>query len=206
MRGVCLIALVALGCTPTASLRATPNVVCAGRTVSLAWDGSSRGHLSAEPADPSLGSVPAVGSKDVRPMRTTTYRFRVSAPFETKTSEASVTVLSAPEQPATIGAAISDETAGCDPERVWVTARVPADAWDARLRVNTVASGDDRQYTVQHATTTANVAPGAPSDAFRDQAIAGAWKLETPLRAGEVCGKPSLPRSLAIHVTLTCAE
>jgi hypothetical protein len=54
--------------------------------------------------------------------------------------------------------------------------------------------------------TTANVTSGAPSAAFRDQPIAGAWKLETRLRPGEVCGKPSLPRSLAIHVTLTCSE
>jgi hypothetical protein len=197
---------VALGCAATASLRATPNVICAGRTVRLAWDGSGSGDLSADPADASLGSAPATGSKSVRPKVTTTYRFRVSKLLNVKTSEASVKVLSVPEQPTAIGAAISDETADCAPGRVWVTARVPADAWDPRLRVNTVTSGDNRPYKVQHLITTADVAPGVPSDAFRDQPIAGAWKLETPLRPGEVCGGASLPPSLAIHVTLICAE
>ena len=206
LRGTCLFALVALGCAATASLRATPNVVCAGHTVRLVWDGSGSGDLSADPVDASLGSVPATGSKSVRPKMTTTYRFRVSTLLRVKTSEASVKVLSAPEQPTAIGAAISDETAGCAPGRVWVTARVPADLWDPRLRVNTVASGDNRPYKVQHLTTTADVPPAVSSEAFRDQPIAGAWKLETLLRPGEVCGEASLPPSLAIHVTLVCTE
>jgi hypothetical protein len=131
-------------------------------------------------------------------MLTTTYRFRVPTPFAAKTSDASVTVLLAPEQPTTIGAGISDEAAGCVPTRMWVTARVPADAWDRRLRVKTVACGGGRLYTVQHGMTIANVAPSGPSVAFRDRPIAGACKLETPLRPGEICGKPSLPQSLAI--------
>jgi hypothetical protein len=206
LRSVYLVAFVALGCAATASLRASPNVICAGRTVQLTWSGSTSGDLSADPADTSLGPVPDTGSKTVHPKLTTTYRLHVSTLLGAKTSEASVKVVSAPEQPTTIGAPISDDTAGCAPDRVWVTARVPADLWDPQLHVSTVASADNRSYKVKHSSTTADVSPGSPSDAFRDQPIAGAWKLETPLRPGEVCGKPSLPRSLAIQVTLLCAE
>ncbi|MFI5315777.1 MAG: hypothetical protein ACHQ6T_08750 [Myxococcota bacterium] len=206
MRAACLFAGLALGCAASASLRATPDVVCAGRTVRLAWDGSASGELSADPADASLGPADASGSKSVRPKLTTTYRFRVSSLFASKTGEARVTVLRPPEKPTPIGAAVDGETAGCSPRSVWVTASVPPDAWDRHLRVNAVSSGDGRAYLVRHLRTSAEVPSGAPSDAFRDQPIAGAWRLETALRPGEVCNSPSMPPSLAIQVTFVCAD
>jgi hypothetical protein len=197
-----------LGCAAKASLHASPNVVCAGRTVRLSWDGSREGEITADPPDAGIGDVAATGSKTVRPKVTTTWRFRVSTLLGHATSEASVKVLSAPEKPEKIGASVADEdaNAGCSPHALWVTANVPPDAWDSRLRVNTVASGDGREYLVKHSATSARIESGAPSDSFRDQPIAGAWRLESPLRRGEACNTPSLPRSLAIDVTFVCAE
>jgi hypothetical protein len=206
LRAAFLLAGLALGCAATASLRATPNVVCAGRTVRLAWEGSGSGELSADPADASLGSAAASGSKSVRPKATTTYRFHVSSLFGGKTSEARVAVVRAPEKPAPIGAAVDGEAAGCSPRSVWVTANVPPDAWDPRLRVNTVSSGDGRAYVVRHLVTSAEVPSGAPSDAFRDQPIAGAWRLETALGPGEACNSPAMPSSLAVQVSFVCAD
>src|SRR5258706_298003 len=144
LRGVCWPALLALGCAASATLHARPETVCAGRAVRLAWDGSGSGELSAEPADPSLGEVAASGSKSVRPKATTTYRFRVGSLVSSATSSTIVKVVSLPELPAPIRGSVSDEGSGCAPGRIWVTARVPAGAWDARLRVNLVASADGR--------------------------------------------------------------
>ncbi|HKC50843.1 MAG TPA: hypothetical protein VKF60_08625 [Myxococcota bacterium] len=199
-------ALLALGCAASATLHARPESVCAGRAVRLTWDGSGSGELSAEPADPSLGEVAASGSKSVRPKATTTYRFRVGSLVSSATSSTIVKVVSLPELPAPIRGSVSDEGSGCAPGRIWVTARVPAGAWDARLRVNLVASADGRAYRVEHAARSAELGVDTPSDAFRDLPVAGAWRLETALRPGEVCAGASAPESLALHVSFVCAE
>jgi len=195
-----------LGCAPTAALRAKPDIVCAGRAVRLIWVGSGAGELSSEPPDESLGSVAESGAKTVRPKVTTTYRLRVSSLLASATSETSVKVLSVPEQGVSVRGDVTGESAGCAPGRIWVTARVAADAWDPRLRVNQVFSGDGRTYRVEHAAARAEVSPDAPSDALRDLPIAGAWRLETPLRPGEVCGDASAPQSLAVSVSFVCAD
>ena len=206
LRGVCSLALLALGCAASATLHAKPESVCAGRAVRLTWDGSGSGELSAEPADASLGQVAASGSKSVRPKATTRYRFRVGSFVANATSDATVKVISVPELPTAIRGSVSDEGSGCAPGRIWVTARVPAGAWDPRLRVNLVASADGRTYRVEHAARSAELGADTPSDAFRDLPVAGAWRLETALRPGEVCAESSAPESLALNVSFVCAE
>ena len=205
MRALLAALACALACAPTASLRATPDVVCAGRAVRLSWEGSGSGELSAEPADAALGDVPDSGQKTVHPRSTTTYRFRVSSLFSHAASDASVRVLAPPAKPTAIGAASSDASAGCSPHALWVTARVPPDAWDPHLRVATVSASDGRAYRVEHAAQRAEIAPGEESEAFRDLPIQGAWRLETPLRPGEACG-PTQPAALSLDVTFVCAD
>jgi hypothetical protein len=199
-------ALLALGCAATASLHAKPEIVCAGRAVRLTWDGSGSGELSAEPADPTLGDVAQSGSKTVRPKATTTYRFHVGSLISSATSGTTVKVVAVPELPAPVRGSATDEGGGCAPSRMWVTARAPADAWDSRLRVNLVASADGRAYRVEHAARSTELGVDTPSDELRDLPIAGAWRLETALRPGEVCGESSAPASLAVNVTLVCAD
>src|SRR5258706_16361909 len=107
LRGVCWLALLALGCAASATLHARPESVCAGRAVRLTWDGSGSGELSAEPSDPSLGKVAASGSKSVRPKATTTYRFRVGSLVSRAPRATSVEELSGPELPAAIRGSVS---------------------------------------------------------------------------------------------------
>jgi hypothetical protein len=206
VRAVCSLAFLALGCAATATLHAKPESVCAGRAVRLTWDGSGAGELSAEPTDASLGDVAESGSKTLRPKATTTYRLRVGSLFSSATSDVTVKVIAVPELPTPIRGSVADESSGCAPGRMWVTARVPADAWDARLRVNLVASADGRAYEVEHAARSVELGVDTPSDELRDLPIAGAWRLETALRAGEVCGESSAPTSLAVNVSFVCAE
>ena len=182
-RHLTLLLLFSVGCaTAQPTLRATPNIVCSGRGAYLEWEGSCRGEISSEPPDASLGAVASKGAKEVYPTESTKYRFRVATLFGRKTSEASVKVVSAPDSPAKIGASIADPSAGCAPGRLWVTARVPAEAWDPQLRIGTVSSSDGRTYQVGHASKTADVAQGSPSSDFRGDRIAGDWKLEMALR------------------------
>jgi hypothetical protein len=194
------------GCVPTAQLRARPDSVCAGRAVRLTWEGSKSGELSAEPADPSLGDVPESGQRNVHPKTTTTYRFRVSTGLSAASAEQTVKVLAPPEQPALIRGASADDGSGCAPGKMWVTAHVAPGDWDSRLRIDQVRSADGRSYQIQHAAQQIEVTPSEPSDGLRDQPIAGAWKLETPLRPGEKCGEASAPESLAVNVSLICAD
>jgi hypothetical protein len=205
VRARLLFCALVLGCAPTAALRATPDAVCAGRAVRLTWQGSGSGELSADPADAALGDVPDSGQKSVHPKTTTTYRLRVGSAFSHATSEASVKVLSPPAQPTSIGAPSSDASAGCSPHALWVTAHVPPGTWDSHLRVATVSARDGRTYRVDHATLRAEIAAGEESEAFRDLPIQGAWRLETPLGAGEACGATQ-PQTLAIDVTFVCAD
>jgi hypothetical protein len=200
------LALLALGCTATATLRAKPEAVCAGRAVRLTWSASHSGELSAEPEDASLGDVGESGAKTVRPKVTTTYRLHVSSLLTSFTSSTTVKVVSVPERPAAVTGSLADEGSGCAPGRLWVTARVAPDAFDSRLRVNLVSSADGRSYRVEHAARSGEVTPDAPSDALRDLPVAGAWRLETALRPGEVCGEASAPESLGVSVSFVCAD
>lgn len=205
MRAVLASCALALACAPTAALKVAPDTVCAGRAVRLSWQGSGSGELTAEPADPALGDVPDSGQKSVHPKATTTYRFRVGGLFSHATSEATVKVLAPPAQPAPIGAPSSDASAGCSPHALWVTAHVAPGSWDSRLRVATVSAPDGRSYRVDHALQRAEIGAGEESEAFRDLPIHGAWRLETPLGAGEACGA-ALPQTLSIDVTFVCAD
>jgi hypothetical protein len=206
MRGVFIVALLALGCAATATLRAKPDNVCAGRAVRLTWDGSHSGEISATPAEAGLGEVEASGQKTVKPRATTTYRFRAESLLSSATSEATVKVVEVPDKPAAIRGSAGDDGSGCSPGKLWVTARVPGDAWDSRLRVHLVSSSDGRAYRVQHAAREADVRPDAPSSALRDLPLAGAWRIETALRAGESCGDGSAPESLGVDVSFVCAD
>ena len=193
------------GCAPTAKLSANPPVVCAGRAVRLSWEGSSGGELSADPAAAELGEVAASGSKTVHPRSTTTYRFEVGSVLSRRTAGTTVRVLEVPEKPVRVAPSGSAaDGVACLGDRIRVTAHVPADAWDKRLRVDLVSASDGRSYRVSHQVARDEVGAAA-SAAFRDLPIAGAWTLETALHPGEDCGALA-PDALAIDVSLICAD
>ena len=196
------------GCAPTAKISASPNAVCAGRAVRLSWEGSAAGELTSEPASPAdsgLGDVPATGSKTVHPRTTTIYRFEVGSVLATRAVATEVRVLEVPKEPVRVAPTASEEDGvACLGDRIRATAHVPADAWDKRLRVDLVSSGDGRTYKVVHQVARAEVGAEASAE-FRDLPLAGAWQLETALRPGEDCGALA-PDSLSIRVSLICAE
>jgi hypothetical protein len=205
LRAFCITTLcgLSLACAGDVSLVAKPTTVCAGRAVRLTWTADAGGTLTQSPGE-SLGDVPASGQKTVHPKESTTYTLRAGMLFGAKSADAAVTVIAVPGSPVSLGASTSDETAGCSRDKVWVTARVAADAWSPKLRVDLV-SARGRSLRVEHLGGSVQVAGSETSATFRDLPIAGPWRIEAPLLPGESCGG-TLPERLELDVSLVCAD
>jgi len=204
----CALAAAAPGCTPGISgFRAPPNVICKGTQATLTWTATNDATLSAVPADPSLGSVAATGSRAVAPAASTTYRLTVARLGKTASSEVGVEVVTAPGEAKPIGASVADPSTTCEGNTLAVTVTAPAADWDPHIQVASVAlaAGVTRAYHVEHAGHAADVAPGAPSTVFAGLPVQGSWRLSTALAATEACGR-NVPRSLIIDVSSTCSR
>ena len=198
----------ALGCSPSIhSFRAEPNVVCSGTPTTLSWTASNGGRLSAIPADPSLGSVDATGSRAVTPAAATTYRLTVERMGKTAARDVAVEVVTAPADAKQIGASVADPSTTCEGNTLAVTVTAPPAAWDPRIQVTRVAlaPGVNRTYIVEHAGRSASITPATPSTAFGGLPVQGSWRLSTPLGPAEACGR-NVPRSLLIEVSSTCGQ
>jgi hypothetical protein len=208
MRVALAVTALALGCSPNIhGFRAEPNVVCGGGRTTLMWSASTDGALSAVPADPSLGSVEANGTRAVTPAAPTTYRLTVKRFWKSISRDVGVEVVMAPGEARQIGASVADPSATCADGTLAVTVTAPASAWDPHIQVTTVGliAGVNRTFRVEHGGRSAEVAPGAPSAAFAGLPVQGDWRLSTALVAPEACGR-NVPRSLIIDVASACAR
>jgi hypothetical protein len=197
-----------LSCAPSIQrFEAQPNVICAGTPVTLSWHASTSGELAESPlagapSDDDTTDVDADGSREVRPRQPTKYRLVVDNWFGDAAREVDVDVRTGEEVP--IGESVAHPSAGCDATHVWVEANAPRSFWDARVRVGSVASVDDRPLRIEHGGLSDDLAAGATSTKFAGQEIAGPWKLVATLRAGESCGTPNMPRVLGFRATTAC--
>jgi hypothetical protein len=109
---------------------------------------------------------------------------------------------SATPEPLTVS--LADPSSNCRDGKVWAT--VHPQRFSADLKVATVAShaGEGRTYSIAHAGVQGTVSPGTPSMKFAGLPIMGDWVLTSPLAPGEVCGTPTLPRSLVVDVFTQC--
>ena len=201
-------AAAAVGCSPSIqSFRAEPNIICSGGQTRLSWNASTDGSLSAVPADATLGSVDATGTRAVTPAAPTTYRLTIKRLWNTVSRDIGVEVVTAPSEAKQIGASVADPSTTCQGNTLAVTVTAPASAWDPRIQVTSVAltAGVNRTVLVEHAARSATVTSGGPSTAFTGLPVQGSWRLSTPLGPAEACGR-NVPRSLIIDVTSTCAR
>ena len=81
--------------TPTASLTATPNSIDKGGTSTLSWRTENATDVSID----GLGKMDPIGSKDVQPSDSTSYRLVAKGPGGTADSTARVTVNAPPPPP-----------------------------------------------------------------------------------------------------------
>ncbi len=198
--------LVCVSCAPTIdSFRVSPNRICRGDRVTLTWEASKPGTISAlPPQQPSPGQVPAIGSASVAPRSSVRYRLEVSNVWGSAARENDVELLAGRSLP--IGQSVADPSARCVDKALSVTVLPPADAWSSQAIVGGIStlSEDKHRYHVEHAGVKLDLAPGELSQAFQGTPVAGAWALSLTLLDGEKCGTPTVPRNLGIQLVAAC--
>ena len=80
----------------TATLAANPTSIERGQSSTLEWSTQNATEIT---IDPDLGTVPAAGSRSVRPSQSTTYRLTAKGPGGTANATARITVTQPPPPP-----------------------------------------------------------------------------------------------------------
>jgi hypothetical protein len=175
--------------------------------VHLSWSVTGSAAITVSPpiAGAPNGAVEASGQATIAPTANTRVELHVTRFLGAPTASIQdIDVKTASDAPEPLTASLADASAGCGDGKVWAT--VHAQRFSPDVKVATVAShaGDDRTYDVQHAGRNAKVTPGAPTASLAGSALVGDWVLTSPLRPGETCGTPTLPRSLVVDVFTQC--
>jgi hypothetical protein len=206
VRNVCvlLVAVSCVGCYPAANLTSYPRYVCPGATVDVSWTVKGDATISVRPAPVGdavpEGKVADTGSFAMHPRQPTTVKVTATRLWWPPTA-AQDDIQMGGEVKA-LAASLGDDSGdpGCDASHAWVTAR--AAGFDGALTVDTVRAA--RELEISHAGKTVALQPGAASNVFQGTPLGGDWVLKAKLAAGEVCGTPSLPRTLAVDVATAC--
>jgi hypothetical protein len=198
--------LLLASCAPSiSSLRAEPNVTCAGAPTNISWVASTDGELSSSTSDIAPEKVAASGQRSVTPAATTRYHLQVRHLCRTRFKDVDVQVV-APGAPTELAGTVADPSTRCEGRALTTTITAPPAAWAPQLHAGRVklAAGIRRTYHVEHLSKAADVVPGEGTTDFSALPVQGDWKLTTPLEPTEECGR-KVPRSLVIVVEPTCA-
>jgi len=203
---VCAIplALGSAGCASIQHFDANPSKVCRGESVTLSWDATAKGRISATPPNDSPGSVFAQGTSVVTPSASGTYHLEVSTLVASDSRDVKVEV--ADGQTAPIGQAANDASASCVGKISTVTATAPQEL--ANAKVAFIASPKDEKHTyhIEHDGKSADLPPGGTVPTFKGSPMSGEWTLSVTLLEGEKCGTPTAPTKLSIDVVTSCGE
>jgi len=186
---------------------AVPRHICPGQEVTLSWSVVGSPTMTAVPPVEGFtaGRVAREGEARIAPRSTTRVELRTTRRLGNPTTsiqEIEVTGEGGKVEPLTVS--LADASAGCANRRVWATVQVRRFAEDVTIATVQEHPGDARTYLVHHAGMQAAVAPGMVAREFAGMPIRGDWLLESPLRPGEACGTPTLPRSLVVDVVTQC--
>jgi len=197
-------ALLSGGCAKVHQFTATPAKVCRGESVTLSWDATARGAITASPPNSSPGSVFAQGTSVVTPSASGKYHLEVSTLVASDARDVSVEVAEGKSAP--ISSSSSDASASCVGKISTVTAVAPAELAGAKIAFVTSDKSDAHTYHIEHDGKSAELAPGASLQTFKGSPVAGEWTLALTLLAGEKCGAPSAPPKLSVIVVTACDE
>src|SRR6478752_1108458 len=139
-------------CAPAIyTFHVAPNRICAGDKVTLDWNASKAGTISAKPEQPSPGDVPKTGTASVVPTATVRYQLKVSNLWGSAARDNDVELLAGRTLP--IGNSVADPSAICADSTLSVTALAPPSAWSERAVVGgiTTLAEDKHRYRVGHA-------------------------------------------------------
>lgn len=196
--------LLGSGCAKVHHFTASPAKVCRGESVTLSWDATARGAISATPPNDSPGSVFAQGTSVVTPSASGRYQLVASTLVASDARDVSVEVVEGKSAP--IWRSSSDGSASCVGKVSTVTAAAPAELAGAKVAIVTSDKDDRHTYHIEHDGKSAELAPGASVHTFKGSPVAGEWTLAVTLLAGEKCGTPSAPAKLGVLVVTACDE
>jgi len=209
-RSAIVLLLLCACCKPAIySFEAKPNMSCPGARFMLSWNASKTGTVSAKPNAFEFEVPERKGEKSLTtPDVTTRYRFHIANIWGEDNREVDVRV---PEsKPVPVGQSIADDSARCVDGKLSVMAKAPPPLWQSNLVVAqlTTLPGDPHTYHLEHAGKTADLAPGATSNAFAGTLVAGDWLLSIKLEGEEHCmaddAPAKVPLNLGVNVITAC--
>jgi len=192
------------GCASIHHFDANPSRVCRGESVTLSWDATARGAISASPPNDSPGSVLAQGTSVVTPTASGSYHLEVSTLVTSDSRDVNVEVADGKSAP--IAQAATDASASCVGKISTVTANAPQELSGATVAFVTSDKDDKHSYHVEHGGKSADLAPGGSAQAFKGTPVGGEWTLALTLLPGEKCGAPSAPAKLSVVVVTSCDQ
>lgn len=194
--------LAASACVSIHHFDANPAKICRGESVTLSWDATARGEISATSPNSSPGSVFAQGSSVVTPTASGRYHLEVSSLVASDSRDVNVEV--AEGRSASVAQAATDGSASCVGKVSTVTAAAPAELAGATVAIVTSDKDDKHSYHIEHDGKSAELTPGGSVQAFKGSPAAGEWTLALSLLPGEKCGTPSAPARLSVQIVTSC--
>jgi hypothetical protein len=198
---LCIAAVLTLpGCAArVVRFQAAPSHVCAGTPVTLTVETVGSPAVSTAPP---LAEGPG---RTYRPAVTTRFFLTVSR-FLGKKARSETEVRVMPGSPGEADEITANVV--CAGGRISGTVQRDPAAWDPRLRVAAVESGEDRDVEVVHEGRSATLTPQQPTtSAFEGTSPGGAWTLSSALRAGESCGSsPPVADILNLSAGVRCRD
>lgn len=185
---VALLLLIAAACAPKITrFDVLPSRVCEGTSSLVTWDISGTPELATNPPIQPLTGEPL----RYQAIEDTTFTLTAKRwPHRPAVSETEVRVH---QMAAPVRELIAFQMTCEGTSLVGLLPR-PATEWDRKIRLETISSDGKREMTVEHEGRSATLSPAEPSTrTFQGAAMAGMWKLTTPLGMNERCGDPAAP-------------
>lgn len=185
---------------------ATPQSICAGDSVQLAWHTKGDTTLDAAPPIADTGAVDTSGTRSFSPTQTTTFTITATRFGEKKFSEQEVTVVPQTDESQTVMGMTR-----CEGSDIVADVEMESDM-SAQQRIRRVSFGDGitpRPVTIHHDDREAQLGPETlVTEVFRGQRPDGTWTIRSPIQQGERCGDPRHhpPTSLSITLTVGCSK
>src|SRR5262245_11686548 len=162
--------LLGAGCASIHHFDASPAKICKGESVTLSWDATAKGEISAAPPNTSPGSVFAQGTSVVTPTVSGRYHLEVSTLVTSDSRGVDVEV--AEGKSALVTRPTTDGSASGVGKVSTVTATAPSELAGATVAFVTSDKDDKHTYHIEHDGKAADLPPGGVAQAFKGSAVA----------------------------------
>lgn len=202
-----LLAILALtaftGCASIDSFHATPRNVCAGDTVTVAWQAKGNVELTSTPPARQTSVQSSEGPAQFVVQESTRFALSASRLFSKKTARADVVMVARESKE-------FGDLARCESsaEGVVLSLLLQDPQVSSALRVATVTNMNARSIVLRKENVRVTLMPGQPSSDFARQSAVGLWEVKAALNPGENCNEAltQLRDRLSIRIAFSCRE